>query len=123
MLILFFDSKEVVHKEFVPESQMVATEFYLKVLGHLLKHIARVRSEVWKIYSFNLLNNAPAQTATIVQQFLTKNKKKALRTISIWSSGLFWILQIENGIERRSVQKYLTDLKFHDGEIENNTYS
>ncbi len=34
MLILFFDSKEVVHKKkFVPEGQIVTWEFYAEVFG------------------------------------------------------------------------------------------
>ncbi len=57
MLILFFDSKEVEHKDFVPEGQTVPKEFYLEVFGKLLKRTARVRSEVWKNCSFNLCDN------------------------------------------------------------------
>ncbi len=36
MLILFFNIKEVVHKEFIPEGQTVTEGYYLKVLGHLV---------------------------------------------------------------------------------------
>ncbi len=37
MLIQFFDCKRVTHKEYVPEGQRVTKEFYLEVLGYLLK--------------------------------------------------------------------------------------
>ncbi len=40
MLTLFFDNQGVVRKEIVPEGQMVTKEFYLNVLGRLLKWIA-----------------------------------------------------------------------------------
>ncbi len=56
-LILFFYSKGVVHKEFVLESQKVIKEFYVEVLGCLLKQIAHVRLEEWKNRSFNLLHD------------------------------------------------------------------
>jgi hypothetical protein len=39
MLIIFFDSQGIVHKEFVPEGKIVNAEFYNGVLDHLLKHI------------------------------------------------------------------------------------
>ncbi len=57
MLILFFDSEGVMHKEFVLESQIVTKEIYISVLGYLLKRIAHVRPEVWKNHSFNLLHD------------------------------------------------------------------
>ncbi len=76
MLIQFFNSKGVVCKEFVLESWTVTEEFYLEVLGHLLKQIACVRPEVWKNRSFNLFHNyASAHTTIIVQQLLAKKKK------------------------------------------------
>ncbi len=75
MLIPFFDSKGVMHKEFVPEGRMVTEEFYLEVLGRLLKWIAHMRPEAWKNCSFNFLHNdVPARTITTVQQFLPKKK-------------------------------------------------
>jgi hypothetical protein len=43
MLITFFDSQGVVHKEFVPEGKMVNAEFYKGVTDRLLKLIQRVR--------------------------------------------------------------------------------
>ncbi len=37
MLILFFDSKGVVHNEYVPEDQTVNATFYVQILDHLSK--------------------------------------------------------------------------------------
>jgi len=42
MLIIFFNSQGVVHKEFVPQGKTVNAEFYKGVMDHLLKRIQRV---------------------------------------------------------------------------------
>ena len=42
MLIIFFDSEGLVHKEFLPEGKTVNAEFYQGVLDHTPKHIHRV---------------------------------------------------------------------------------
>ncbi len=47
-LILFFDSRGVVHQKFVPERHTVNVSFYCNVLDHLSKPIARVRLDLWK---------------------------------------------------------------------------
>jgi hypothetical protein len=39
MLIMFFDSQGVVHKEFVPEGKTVNAEFYTGIVDRLLKSI------------------------------------------------------------------------------------
>jgi hypothetical protein len=43
MLIIFFFSQGVVHKEFVPEGKTVTAEFYKRVMDRLLERIQRVR--------------------------------------------------------------------------------
>ncbi len=73
MLILFFDSKGVILREYVPEGQTVNATFYIQVLNRLCKHIAHVRPEIWRDWKFFLLHdNARPHTAAIVQQFLAK---------------------------------------------------
>jgi len=73
MLIVFFDSQGIIHKEFVPPGRTVNAEFYKNVLDRLCKRIARVRPALWKDRSFFLLHdNAPAHTAAIVTQFLAR---------------------------------------------------
>jgi hypothetical protein len=42
MLIIFFVSQGVVHKEFVPEEKTVNAEFYKKVTDRHLEHIQGV---------------------------------------------------------------------------------
>ncbi len=46
MLILFFDSKGVIHYEYLPEGQTVNVIFYFQVLDRVCKPIARVRPEM-----------------------------------------------------------------------------
>ncbi len=55
----------------------VTKEFYLEVLGRLLKWTARMRSQVWKNCIFNLLHNNVTvhNTVTIAHQFWVKKKK------------------------------------------------
>ena len=43
MLIIFFNSQGVVHKEFVPEGKTVSAEFYKGVMDRLLKRIQGIR--------------------------------------------------------------------------------
>ena len=38
MLIIFFDSQSVVHKEFAPEGKTENAEFYKEVMDRLLKN-------------------------------------------------------------------------------------
>ena len=45
MLITFFDSKGMIHKEFVPEGSTVNGQYYLGVMQCLLARIRRVRSQ------------------------------------------------------------------------------
>ncbi len=57
MLILFFDSKGVIHHEYVPEGQTVNATFYIQVLDCLCNHIACVRPEMWRDRKFFLLHD------------------------------------------------------------------
>lgn len=72
MLVCFYDSKGIVHKEFIPNGQNVTREYYLGILGRLWKRILRVRPEYRAQGSWILLHdNAPSHKSTAVRQFLT----------------------------------------------------
>jgi hypothetical protein len=72
MLINFFDSQGVVHKEFVPQGKTVNADFYKEVMDRLLKPIQRVRPAAFCSRDFFLLHdNAPAHTAAFIN-FLPK---------------------------------------------------
>jgi hypothetical protein len=59
MLIVFFDTKGVVHHEFVPEGQTVTGAFYVEMLKRLKGRVNRVRPGIaanWKLHH----DNAPS---------------------------------------------------------------
>jgi hypothetical protein len=67
MLIIFFDSQGVVHKEFVPEGKRVNAEFYTGVMDRLLKRIQPVRPAAFCSRDLFLLHdNAPTHKAASV---------------------------------------------------------
>src|ERR1700729_1540359 len=75
MLVCFYDSKGIIHKEFVLEGQTVAANFYLSLLKRLLKRILRVRPEYSAPACWSLLHdNAPAHREIAVQEFLPKKE-------------------------------------------------
>lgn len=75
MLITFYDSKGVVHKEFVPEGETVNGEFYLGVLHRLWSRIVRVRPEYPAGKQLFLLHdNAPPHKTLKVREFLNKKQ-------------------------------------------------
>ena len=69
MIVCFYDSKGIIHHEFVPEGQSV--EVFICVLERLWKRIRRVRPEYSAPGSWFLLHdNAPVHRAVDVQEFL-----------------------------------------------------
>jgi hypothetical protein len=107
MLIIFFDSQGLVHKEFVPEGKIVNAEFYKGIMDHLLKRIHQVRPAAFCCRDFFLLhNNAPAHKAASVCQFLTPKNFTTLfhpppPVLSRFiSTRLFSVPQVENEVKR-----------------------
>jgi hypothetical protein len=47
MLIIFFDIKEIAHKEFVLADQIVNYAYYCDALRRLRENVQRIRSELW----------------------------------------------------------------------------
>jgi histone-lysine N-methyltransferase SETMAR len=79
MLIIFFDSQGLVHKEFVPNGKTVNAEFYKGVMDGLLQRIQWVRPAAFCSLDFFLLHdNAPAHKAVSVCQFLTQKNVTTL---------------------------------------------
>lgn len=71
MLIVFFDSKGIVHKEFIPSGQTVNGQYYLTILDRLWKRVHRIRPEYRQPGSWSLLHdNAPAHKCVAVRKFL-----------------------------------------------------
>ena len=71
MLICFFDSQRVVHKELVPQGQTVNQQYYREVHERLRKRVHRVRPEIadtWMLHH----NNALCHSLISMNEFLTK---------------------------------------------------
>ena len=74
MLTCFFDSRGIVHHEYVPEGQTINTEYYLQVLRRLREAVRRKRPDMWAEKNFQLHHdNAPAHSAHVIHAFLAKN--------------------------------------------------
>jgi len=66
MVTVFFDSRAIVHKEFVPPGQSVNHAFYKDVLERLRKRVQRVRTDIaddWVLRH----DNAPVHTALSIR--------------------------------------------------------
>jgi len=71
IIVFFFDSRGIVHKEFVPPGQTVNQAFYKDVLEQLRKRVQRFRRDIaddWVLQH----DNAPAHTALSIREFLAK---------------------------------------------------
>ena len=70
MLVIFFDIRGVVHREFVPQGQTVNAEFYCTILKRLREDIRRKRPELWRDGNWVLHHdNAPAHSALKTREF------------------------------------------------------
>ena len=67
----FFDSQEIVHKEFVPSGQTVSQPFYREVLERLRKRVARVRPGIARTWMLHH-DNAPCHTAVSINEFFAE---------------------------------------------------
>jgi hypothetical protein len=66
MVIIFFDSCCVVHKEFVPPGVTVKQKYYLEVQDHLRKRVMRVRMEIADDWIHRVSSRQRARTHSIV---------------------------------------------------------
>ena len=75
MFITFFDSKGIIHREFVPTGQTITGAYYLEVLKRLMDRIRRIRPEYRNPEIWSLLHdNAPSHISLIVRQFSARNQ-------------------------------------------------
>jgi histone-lysine N-methyltransferase SETMAR len=79
MLIVFFDIRGIVHREFVPQGQTINKKFYCEVLRHLRENIRRKRSDLWRAKNWILHDdNAPCHRALLVCEFLANHNTLSL---------------------------------------------
>lgn len=74
ILIVCFDSKGIIHKEFVRHCINVNASFYQQLLDCLCKRIAPITSELWRHRSYFFLDHdAQVHTAGIKLSFCLQN--------------------------------------------------
>jgi histone-lysine N-methyltransferase SETMAR len=79
MLICFFDIRNIIHFEFVPEGTNVNQTFYLQISKRLIVVVRRKRGELWRHRSLILHHdNAPALPSLQVSQFLAGKGMSAM---------------------------------------------
>jgi len=79
MLIIFFNSQDVLHKEFVPKGKTANAEFYEGEMDCCLKSIHWVHPAAFCSRDFFLLHeNVPAHKAASVCQFLNQKNVTTL---------------------------------------------
>jgi len=71
MLICFFDSHGIVHREFVPPGQTVNQTFYREVLARLRKRVTPVRPGTARTRMLHH-DNAPCHTAVSINECLAE---------------------------------------------------
>jgi hypothetical protein len=73
MLIIFFDIKGIVHKEFVLTGQTVNSTYYCDVLRQLHENVQKLHSKLWQQKDWLLHHNAPSNPFFFTKGLLTKN--------------------------------------------------
>jgi [histone H3]-lysine36 N-dimethyltransferase SETMAR len=73
MLIIFFDIRGIVYREYVPFGQTINQEYYKDVLCRLRDKVFENRHRIYPNEHFYLHHeNAPAHTSILIQEFLSE---------------------------------------------------
>ncbi len=79
MLIVFWDSRGIVHREFVANGQGIDRHVYLQTMHNLWEKVRRRRPQLWRCQSFWIHHDgAPAHRADNVINFLRATNTKIL---------------------------------------------
>jgi hypothetical protein len=73
MLVVFFDWKGTVHREFVSRGQMVNKQLYQDVLARLMDDVHRQRPELWGNRMLHH-DNASAHASLLIRSYLAKHQ-------------------------------------------------
>jgi hypothetical protein len=75
MLIIFFDFKGIVHKEFVLAGQTVNSAYHCNVLWGLRENVRRLCPELWQQKKWLMHHdNTPSHTSNFSRELLTKKQ-------------------------------------------------
>jgi hypothetical protein len=73
MLIIFFDIKGTVHKEFVLADQTVNSAYYYDVLWQLCENVRKLHPKLWQQKNWlSQHDNTPSHTSFLPGNFLPK---------------------------------------------------
>ena len=101
MLICFFDSQGIVHKEFVPPGQTVNQTFYREVLERLRKRVTRMRPGIARTWILHH-DNAPCHTAVSINEFLAEKKHSCGSSAPLFAGfQSLWLLFIPSAQKSR----------------------
>jgi hypothetical protein len=132
MLIIFFDIKEIVHKEFVLAGQTVNSSHYCDILRKLRENVQRLRYELWRQTNWLLHHdNAPSHSSIFTRESLTNNNMTCHPpthpTSLTWPPATFLFPRLKIKLKGRSfdtfevieaeseaVMNTLIELDFHD---------
>ena len=90
MLIAFFDVHGIVHAEFLPQGQTLNQHFYNGILRRLMRSVRQKRRVLWETRSWLLHDdNAPANNALEIREFLAKNNIAVLKKLPFCDFFLF----------------------------------
>ena len=79
MLTVFFDSKGVLHYEFLPKGRTVNKEYYLEVMQRLREAVRSKRPDTWRENRWMLQHdNAPSHSSFLARDFLAKHSTTVL---------------------------------------------
>ena len=99
MIIVFFDSRGIVHNEFVHPGLRVNHAFYKDVLERLRKRFQRVRTDIaddWVMHH----DNAPVHAALSIGEFLAKKHSRTSKfSLQPRSSSVRFLPLLEVEIE------------------------
>jgi hypothetical protein len=99
ILIIFFDIKWIVHKEFILVDQIVNSDYYCDILWQLHKNVRRLHLELRQEKKWHR-NNATSHTLPFLPgNFFTKNSMTVIHHPP-YSPGLAPISPIADKIER-----------------------
>ena len=111
MIIVFFDSRGIVYKEFVPPGQTFNYAFYKDVLEQLRKRVQQVRTDIaddWVLHH----DNMPAHIALSLREFLV-NKNIPVLPHPPYSPDLalcdFYLLKGHHFGTIENIQQTVTD--------------
>jgi hypothetical protein len=73
-MLIFFNVKGIVQREFVPPNTTVNSDFYCDILRHLKENVLQKRPELWHNHNWLLHHDsAPAHTSLKTTEFVTNN--------------------------------------------------